>query len=158
MTIVRRLREFVNRRAALWNPLIRQNRVNFPDRIGRYDPRNTSTTAGFWATEWPIVPRTGPTRQLRALAGGTDMRRLIRSNLGLALGGLVVVTGLTGCQTNIAGMTLPSGYYLQHRPQYFPPDPDFPLQRELATQQSQYAAAADAANAARLPAPVGAAK
>ena len=28
------------------------------------------------------------------------------------------------------GVTLPSGRYLQHPPQYFPPDPVFPLQRE----------------------------
>jgi hypothetical protein len=48
--------------------------------------------------------------------------------------GLLLV-GLTGCQTWVGGMTLPSGYYLEHRPQYFRPDPDFPLERELATQQ-----------------------
>jgi hypothetical protein len=61
---------------------------------------------------------------------------------GLGLG----LTGVTGCQTHIisAGMTLPSGHYLEHRPQYFPPDPDFPLQRELNTQLSQAAAAAAA--------------
>jgi hypothetical protein len=62
--------------------------------------------------------------------------------------------GLTGCQTWIAGMTLPSGYYMQHRPQYFPPDPVFPLPRELATMQAQYEASPDNGNAGRLPAPV----
>jgi hypothetical protein len=68
------------------------------------------------------------------------------AGLGLAL------TALTGCQTNIAGMTLPSGHYLQHPPQYFPPSPPFPLQRELATMEAQ--AGAPAANgAAPLPAP-----
>jgi hypothetical protein len=30
-------------------------------------------------------------------------------------------------------MTLPSPRYLEHYPQYFPPDPVFPLPRELAT-------------------------
>ena len=60
---------------------------------------------------------------------------------GLGLG----LTAVTGCQTNVAGMTLPSGHYLEHRPQYFPPDPDFPLQRELNTQLNQAAAAAAAA-------------
>ncbi len=40
-----------------------------------------------------------------------------------------------GCQTQMAGMTLPSGRYLEHFPQYFPPDPDFPLPRELAYQE-----------------------
>lgn len=52
------------------------------------------------------------------------------ATLGLAL------TTLCGCQTWIAGMTLPSGRYLQHPPQYFPPSPAFPLQRELATQEA----------------------
>lgn len=34
-------------------------------------------------------------------------------------------------------ITLPSGRYLErHSPQYFTPDPEFPLQRELATQQN----------------------
>lgn len=61
---------------------------------------------------------------------------------GLGLG-LAVAT--TGCQTYVGGMTLPSPRYLEHRPQYFPPDPDFPLQRELSTMQAQ-AGAANAAN------------
>jgi hypothetical protein len=54
---------------------------------------------------------------------------------GLAGLGLALML-LTGCQTWIGGMTLPSGHYLdQHPPQYFPPDPDFPLQKELAAQE-----------------------
>jgi hypothetical protein len=40
------------------------------------------------------------------------------------------VPALGGCQTYMGGMTLPSGQYLKHSPQYFPPDPTFPLQRE----------------------------
>jgi hypothetical protein len=36
-------------------------------------------------------------------------------------------------------MTLPSGYYLQHPPQYFPPSPAFPLSRELAGMEAQNA-------------------
>ena len=51
------------------------------------------------------------------------------TGLGLAL------AALTGCQTWVGGMTLPSGHYLQHPPQYFPPSPPFPLARELALQQ-----------------------
>jgi hypothetical protein len=58
-------------------------------------------------------------------------RHLWASGLAFAL------AALTGCQTNIAGMTLPSGRYLFHPPQYFPPDPDFPLTRELAYQEEQ---------------------
>ncbi len=55
---------------------------------------------------------------------------------GLALG----LATLTGCQTWVAGMTLPSGHYLEHPPQYFPPSPAFPLTRELATQEGVQAA------------------
>ncbi len=40
-----------------------------------------------------------------------------------------------GIQKQMAGMTLPSGRYLEHRPQYFPEEPDFPLQKELAYQE-----------------------
>lgn len=43
--------------------------------------------------------------------------------------------GLTGCQTWVGGMTLPSPRYLEHYPQYFPADPAFPLPRELASQE-----------------------
>jgi hypothetical protein len=59
---------------------------------------------------------------------------LCLAGLGLAL------AATTGCQTNVAGMTLPSGHYLQHPPQYFPPSPAFPLQRELASMEAQAAA------------------
>jgi hypothetical protein len=39
-------------------------------------------------------------------------------------------------EEHITGMTLPSGHYLQHPPQYFPPSPAFPLTREMASQQA----------------------
>ncbi|HEX4590590.1 MAG TPA: hypothetical protein VH120_11705 [Gemmataceae bacterium] len=70
---------------------------------------------------------------------------------GLGLG----LSLTTGCQTHIisAGMTLPSAHYLEHPPQYFPPDPDYPLQREVNTQLNQAAAAA-AANPAAIAGPV----
>lgn len=58
------------------------------------------------------------------------------------LAGVVVLgTGLgfaAGCQTppaGFGGMTLPSPHYLKHPPQYIPPDPVFPLQRELDSMQ-----------------------
>lgn len=47
---------------------------------------------------------------------------------GLALGGL----GLTGCQVDIGGQTLPSAYYLQDDIQYFPAGPEFKLSKEAA--------------------------
>jgi hypothetical protein len=67
--------------------------------------------------------------------------------LGLAL--------VAGCQTYVpeAGMTLPSGRYLEHPPAYYPPSPPFPLPRELANLE---AAAARAPGAPGVPPPPGA--
>ncbi|MBM3978784.1 MAG: hypothetical protein FJ304_00600 [Planctomycetes bacterium] len=47
----------------------------------------------------------------------------------------------SGCQTWFGGMTLPSGRYLDHFPQYIAPDPAFPLPRELASQEDPEGAA-----------------
>jgi len=63
----------------------------------------------------------------------TSRRWAMLCAFGLGLG----ISTLTGCQTWEGGMTLPSGRYLDHPPQYFPPDPDFPLPRELASQEEQ---------------------
>ena len=48
--------------------------------------------------------------------------------------GCLVVTGigLTGCQVDIGGQTLPSAYYLQDDIQYFPAGPEFKLSKEAA--------------------------
>jgi hypothetical protein len=50
---------------------------------------------------------------------------LVLAGLGLAL--------LSGCQTWVAeaGITVPSGHYLRHSPQYFPPSEPYPLPKEL---------------------------
>jgi hypothetical protein len=77
-------------------------------------------------------------------------RRLRRCRAGLGL----VLAGLCGCQTWVAGMTMPTGWYLQHPPQYIPPSPAFPLTRELASQEAVVAAPAPGAPAAPLPAPL----
>jgi len=63
-------------------------------------------------------------------------RWLLTAAMGL---GLVVASG---CQTWVAeaGVTMPSGHYLKHPPQYIPPGPDFPLERELASQEEAAAA------------------
>jgi hypothetical protein len=60
---------------------------------------------------------------------------------------------LSGCQTWVAGMTLPSPRYLQHPPQYFPPSPPYPLPRELASQEATYAAPAPGVPAPAVPLP-----
>jgi hypothetical protein len=70
---------------------------------------------------------------------------------GLGLG----LATLSGCQTNVAGMTLPSPHYLDHPPQYIPPSPPYPLPRELASQEAIYSAPVPGAvPAVPLPAPV----
>ena len=56
-----------------------------------------------------------------------------RASVAAFLG--LMLAGSTGCQTWYGGMTLPSPRYLEHFPQYIPPDPAFPLPRELASQQ-----------------------
>jgi hypothetical protein len=71
------------------------------------------------------------------------------------LAGVVAGAGLalTGCQTWVGGMTLPSPRYLEHYPQYFAPDPPVPLPRELASQEDPDAAARRAGGGAG-PAPL----
>ena len=46
----------------------------------------------------------------------------------MAMGGV----GLTGCQVDVGGQTLPSPYYLQDDIQYFPSGPEFKLSKEAA--------------------------
>jgi hypothetical protein len=65
----------------------------------------------------------------------------------------IMLASLAGCQTwvPVPGMTLPSGHYLEHPPQYFPQTPPFPLSRELATMEAQ---SAQAGPGGPLPAPL----
>ena len=82
------------------------------------------------------------------------MKRIYRRSMLSLMGvGLSFLT-LSGCQTWMAGMTLPSGRYLLHPPQYIPPSPPFPLPRELASQEAAAAAPLPGAPAAPLPAPL----
>ncbi len=62
------------------------------------------------------------------MTGSMNQRRLLRT----LLFGLFVVggVGLTGCQVETGGQTLPSPYYMHDDVQYFPPGPEFKLQRE----------------------------
>jgi hypothetical protein len=45
----------------------------------------------------------------------------------------------TGCQSDYAGQTLPSPYYLTDDVQYYAPGPGFKLAREAAAMQEQKA-------------------
>ena len=49
--------------------------------------------------------------------------------------GMLAAVGLTGCQVDIGGQTLPSPYYMSDDVQYFPPGPEFKLEREAAAMQ-----------------------
>ncbi len=54
---------------------------------------------------------------------------------------LLSAAATTGCQIEVAGQTLPSGYYFQDDIQYFRKGPEFKLSREAAALK---AASADA--------------
>lgn len=85
------------------------------------------------------------------------MKTLRRWRHGCVMGLGLALAVLTGCQTWTSGMTLPSGHYLQHPPQYFPESPPYPLTRELASMEAAAAGVAAAPGApapAPLPAPV----
>jgi hypothetical protein len=101
----------------------------------------------------PIIPMTPFMPPVRrgtlgrpGLAGGAIMTTTRRWQRALAVGFGLGLTVTAGCQTHIisTGMTLPSPHYLEHPPQYFPPDPDYPLQHEVNSQLNQAAAAAAA--------------
>ena len=49
--------------------------------------------------------------------------------------------GVTGCQVDVAGMTLPSPYYLSDDLQYFPAGPEFKLSNEAAAMKAYKAEA-----------------
>jgi hypothetical protein len=61
---------------------------------------------------------------------GRGWRRIV---VGL---GLLSALGLTGCQVDIGGQTLPSPYYMTDDVQYFPPGPEFKLSREAAAMRA----------------------
>jgi len=46
--------------------------------------------------------------------------------------GLFSVLGVTGCQVDVGGQTLPSPYYMTDDVQYYSPGPEFKLEREAA--------------------------
>jgi hypothetical protein len=50
--------------------------------------------------------------------------------------GLCSAMGVTGCQVDVGGQTLPSAYYQLDDIQYFPPGPEFKLSREAAAQKA----------------------
>lgn len=68
------------------------------------------------------------------MSGSTKRRRPLRSVLaGL---GLLAAIGLTGCQVDVGGQTLPSPYYLTDDVQYFAPGPEMKLAQEAAAMKA----------------------
>jgi hypothetical protein len=82
------------------------------------------------------------------------MKRICGWSASCLMGVGLALPALCGCQTQMAGMTLPSGRYLLHPPQYIPPSPPFPLSRELASQEAAASAPLPGAPAGPLPPPV----
>ena len=60
--------------------------------------------------------------------------RLLRTVMFVV--GLLVGIGLTGCQIENGGQTLPSPYYMSDDVQYFQPGPEFKLAREAAAMKA----------------------
>jgi hypothetical protein len=48
----------------------------------------------------------------------------------------VAALGVTGCQSDFGGQTLPSPYYLEDDVQYFPTGPEMKVSREAAAQKA----------------------
>jgi hypothetical protein len=68
------------------------------------------------------------------MKGSSNQRHLLKNTL-LGLG-LLASLGLTGCQVETGGQTLPSPYYMYDDVQYFPPGPEFKLAREAAAMKA----------------------
>lgn len=66
----------------------------------------------------------------------SDSRKCNRPLRWVLIGlGFVSLLGLTGCQVDVGGQTLPSPYYMSDDVQYYPPGPEFKLEREAAAQR-----------------------
>ena len=68
------------------------------------------------------------------MTGSLNHRHPLRMLL-LALG-LLAGVGLTGCQVETGGQTLPSAHYMTDDVQYFPPGSQFKLAKEAAAMKA----------------------
>lgn len=71
----------------------------------------------------------------------TGKRRVTKCALVLSLAGAAALSSMTGCQTHVGGMTLPSPDYLRDKPDYIAPAPQYGHSRELGAMQRAYAEA-----------------
>jgi hypothetical protein len=68
------------------------------------------------------------------MKGSKNQDRLLKAILlGLAV---VIPAGLTGCQVDVGGQTLPSPYYMTDDVQYFPHGAQFKLSKEAAAMKA----------------------
>jgi hypothetical protein len=68
------------------------------------------------------------------MKGSVNRRHPLRALL-FSLGAIAGL-GLTGCQVETGGQTLPSPYYMGDNVQYFPPGPEMKLAREAAAMKA----------------------
>ena len=68
------------------------------------------------------------------MTGSLNHQKPLRMLL-LALG-LLTGVGLTGCQVEVGGQTLPSPYYMHDDVQYYPPGSQFKLAKEAAAMKA----------------------
>jgi len=68
------------------------------------------------------------------MTGSLNHQKPLRMLL-LALG-LLAGVGLTGCQVETGGQTLPSPYYINDDVQYYPPASEFKLAKEAAAMKA----------------------
>ncbi|NLE37370.1 MAG: hypothetical protein GX621_05030 [Pirellulaceae bacterium] len=66
---------------------------------------------------------------------GSNRRRRPLLNLLVGLT-IVACLGMTGCQVQTGGQTLPSPSYITDDVQYFPPGPEFKLTNEAAAMKA----------------------
>lgn len=104
-----------------------------------------------------LAPPNGPLEHLLRSAGsphkpmsiGMNNKRNFLAPQALLLGALVLA-GLSGCQSNIGGQTLPSAYYLRDDVQFFPAGPEFLLPNTVRAME-EYKATQAAAAAGPVP-------
>lgn len=53
-----------------------------------------------------------------------NVKKIFSNPCALVLTGMLLSGGLSGCQTNMGGQTLPSAYYLRDDVQFFPAGPE----------------------------------
>jgi hypothetical protein len=68
------------------------------------------------------------------MKGSFNYQKALRTVLLAA--GLLAGVGLTGCQSDFGGQSLPSPYYMSDDVQYFPPGAEFKLSKEAAAMKA----------------------